>query len=543
MVSSNDLQPDIVNASTPSGAALVRARFEQAMIPPQVERAILDAYRRMGKGSVAVRSSATAEDLPEAAFAGQQETFLGVSGEAALLDAVRRCWASLWSDRAISYREQHGLAQVPVKLAVIVQRMVAADVAGVMFTANPVTGARDETIVEASGGLGEALVSGLVTPDHFVLRNTRHRWQIVERQPGRREVEVRPRAGGGVEQVAGGTASVPALPDAVLLQLARMGASIARHFGRPQDIEWAWADGKLWVLQSRPITALPEPPTRRNRFDPSRFAGDYLQVRPYPLDMTTWVPALGNALPRMLPVGGLIPSLARMWVEQDGVVERLADFPGIRPTPELLLAPARILALARRYDPANWREDPILAASLTRVHELESLDLRALSWSQLLDTAREAMAMPLAIMEIRRRYFPRGALALAALWLTLKFLGLDGPLRSPALRRRQPHARGEPRAGGAGGGDSDRPCPGGAVRKSGCGAAPHRTATGAGRPRVSRAVRGLSRCLRPPRDRLTVAGIGTDLERLAADCPEHSQRDGAGGTSPPLRPSILDDGA
>ena len=154
------------------------------------------------KGSVAVRSSATAEDLPEAAFAGQQETFLGVSGEAALLDAVRRCWASLWSDRAVSYREQHGLAQVPVKLAVIVQRMVAADVAGVMFTANPVTGARDETIVEASAGLGEALVSGLVTPDHFVLRNTRHRWQIVERQQGRREVEVRPRAGGGVEQVA-----------------------------------------------------------------------------------------------------------------------------------------------------------------------------------------------------------------------------------------------------------------------------------------------------------------------------------------------------
>ena len=217
--------------------------------------------------SVAVRSSATAEDLPEAAFAGQQETFLGVSGERALLDAVRRCWASLWSDRAISYREQHGLAQMPVKLAVIVQRMVAADVAGVMFTANPVSGARDETIIEASAGLGEALVSGLVTPDHFVLRNTRHRWQIVERHQGRQEVEVRPRAGGGVEQVAGAAGSGPVLPDAVLLQLARMGASIAKHFGRPQDIEWAWADGKLSILQSRPITALPQPPTRPRRFD------------------------------------------------------------------------------------------------------------------------------------------------------------------------------------------------------------------------------------------------------------------------------------
>jgi pyruvate,water dikinase len=424
VVRSNDLERDIVDASAPGGTSLVRDRFEQEMIPPQVEQAILEAYRRLGEGSVAIRSSATAEDLPEAAFAGQQETFLGVSGDAALLDAVRRCWASLWSDRAVSYREQQGLARVPVKLAVIVQRMVAADVAGVMFTANPVIGARNETIIKASAGLGEALVGGLVTPDHFVLRDTRHRWQIVERQPGRREVEVRPRAGGGVEQVAGGTASGFALPDAVLLQLARMGASIARHFGRPQDVEWAWADGKLYVLQSRPITALPEPPTRRGRFEPSRFAGDYLLVRPYPLDMTTWVPAVGNALPRMLPVKGLIPSLTQMWVEHDGVVERLADFPGIRPTPELLLAPGRIVALARRYDPANWREDPILGASLTKVHELESLDLRALSWSQLLDTAREAMAMPLAIMEIRRRYFPRGALALAALWLTLRILGL-----------------------------------------------------------------------------------------------------------------------
>jgi pyruvate,water dikinase len=424
VVTSNDLQRDIVNSLTPSGAALLRAGFEQIVIPPQVERAILDAYRGMGEGSVAVRSSATAEDLPQAAFAGQQETFLGVSGQAALLDAVRRCWASLWSDRAVSYREQHGLAQVAVKLAVIVQRMVSADVAGVMFTANPVTGARDETIVEASAGLGEALVGGLVTPDHIVLRNTRHRWQIVERQRGRHEVEVRPRAGGGVEQVAAGTASRRELPDAVLLQLARMGASIAKHFGRPQDIEWAWADAKLYVLQSRPITALPRPPTRRGRFEPSRFAGDYLQIRPYPLDMTTWLPAVLSALPRMLPVGGLFPSFAHMWVEHDGVVERLADFPGIRPTPQLLLAPARIVALARRYDPAKWREDPILAASLTRVHELESRDLGALSWSQLLDTSRAAMAMPLAMMEIRRRYFPRGALALAALWLTLRVLGL-----------------------------------------------------------------------------------------------------------------------
>ncbi|HEX5938877.1 MAG TPA: PEP/pyruvate-binding domain-containing protein, partial [Dehalococcoidia bacterium] len=423
VVKSNNLQLDIDKALD-LGVTAVRAGFAQATIPPALEQAILEGYRRLGGGSVAVRSSATAEDLPEAAFAGQQESFLGVSGERALLDAVRRCWASLWSDRAVSYREQHGLSRATVKLAVVVQRMVAADVAGVMFTANPVTGARDETIIEASAGLGEALVGGLVTPDHFVLRNTRHRWRIVERQPGRREMEVRQRADGGVEQVVGVAAPGPVLSDAVVLQVARMGASIAKHFARPQDVEWAWADRKLFILQSRPITALPQPPATLRRFQPQRFAGDYLQVRPYPLDMTTWLPAVANALPRMLPVSGLIPSFARLWIENDGVVERLADFPEIRPTPELLLAPARIIALARRYDPAKWRDDPILTALLSTVYELESRDLRALTWSELLDTAREAMEMPLAIMEIRRRYFPRGALALAALWIVLIVLDM-----------------------------------------------------------------------------------------------------------------------
>jgi phosphohistidine swiveling domain-containing protein len=417
VVKCNHFNLDLVDALSRGNPAQARTGLEEATIPAEVERAILEAYRRTGSGSVAVRSSATAEDLPQAAFAGQQETFLGVSGEQALLDAVRCCWASLWSERAVFYREQHGLSQAPVKLAVIVQRMIAADVAGVMFTANPVTGARDETIVEASAGLGEALVSGLVTPDHFVLRNTRHRWQIVERRLGRQEVEVRPRTSGGVEQVAGAKVSKPVLPVTDLLQLTRMGASIARHFGRPQDIEWAWADGKLSILQSRPITALPPAPHHAGRFEPQRFAGDYLQVRPYPLDMTTWLPAVANALPRMLPVDSVMPSFARMWIENDGVVERLANVPGIRPTPELLLAPGRIIALARRFDPARWRDDLLLVAMLSAVHRLESRDLRALSWTELLDTAREAMAMPLVIMEVRRRYFPRGVLALGALWL------------------------------------------------------------------------------------------------------------------------------
>ena len=424
VVDQNDLGRALADVSQPDGPAKIRAEFERATMPAALERDILTAYRELGRGAVAVRSSATAEDLPEAAFAGQQETFLGVNEESALLDAVRRCWASLWSDRAIAYRRHHGMAAMPVKLAVIVQRLVPADAAGVLFTANPITGARDETIIEASTGLGEAVVSGIVTPDHSVLRHTRHRWRVVERHLGRREREVRRRAGGGTETIPTKATTAPALPDDVLRQLARMGDSIARRFGQPQDIEWAWAEGNLYVLQARPITALPDQPSARPRFEPPRFAADYLQIRPYPLDVTTWTAAVSQALPRMLPVDGLIPSLDLMLVEDDGVVERYADWPGFRVSPGMLLAPARIAALAREHDPANWQDDPALVAYLRRIRELEAKDLRALSWGELLAVAREAMAMPLTIMEVRRRYLPRGALALGALRLLLSPLGM-----------------------------------------------------------------------------------------------------------------------
>ena len=424
VVDRNDLGEAISEVSQPDGPAVIRAGFEQATLPPDLEHAILSAYRKLGGGAVAVRSSATAEDLPEAAFAGQQETFLGINDETALLDAVRRCWASLWSDRAIAYRAHHGMANISVKLAVIVQQMVPAEIAGVLFTANPITGARDETVIESSTGLGEALVSGLITPDQFMLRHARGRWQIVKRHLGPRELEVRQRAGDGTEPIIGATAMAPALPDDTLLQLARMGDSIARRFGQPQDIEWAWADGQLSILQSRPITALPAPPPKRSRLGPPRFGADYLQIRPYPLDTTTWMAAVMGALPRMLPLDGIMPAFEDMVVEDDGVVERYADWDGFRLTPRLLLAPVRLASLARRYDPADWRDDDLLAAYFDKVRALAARDVRALAWSQLLDLDREAMSLPPELMEVRHRYLPRGILALGALRLLLQPLGL-----------------------------------------------------------------------------------------------------------------------
>jgi pyruvate,water dikinase len=190
--------PSDLTESLSTHASNIRGLIESTPIPASIADAITAAYQQLGDGvPVAVRSSATAEDLPEAAFAGQQDTFLNVVRAEALLDAVRRCWASLWTDRAIVYRERQKIDQQTAKLAVVVQRMVAAEVAGVLFTANPVTGARDEIVVDASPGLGEAIVSGLVTPDHFVLDKRSGR--VKERQLGQREVIIRARSGGGTE--------------------------------------------------------------------------------------------------------------------------------------------------------------------------------------------------------------------------------------------------------------------------------------------------------------------------------------------------------
>ena len=241
----------------------IRDLFKHTSIPQQITDETLRACRELGGDAVAVRSSATAEDLPEAAFAGQQETFLNIVGEKELLEAVRACWASLWSERAILYRARQNVDQKAVKLAIVVQTMVPAEVAGVMFTANPVSGARDELVIDANPGLGEAVVSGMVTPDHFLVGKKSQR--VKEYQPGKREVMIRSKMGGGIEQVTSTEekTNTPALTNQGIRKLAQLGIKIERHFGLPQDIEWAWVQngskaGRFLILQSRPMTALPE---------------------------------------------------------------------------------------------------------------------------------------------------------------------------------------------------------------------------------------------------------------------------------------------
>ena len=236
-------------------AAAAREALVAAPVPDAVVRAVSDAYARLG-GAVAVRSSATAEDLPFASFAGQQDTYLSIVGEEAVLDAVRRCWASLWTERAVVYRAKQAIVPRSVRLAVVVQRMVDAEIAGILFTANPVTGRRRQAVIDASPGLGEAVVSGAVNPDHFVVDTERR--EILERRLGDKRVEIRAKPGGGTTHVeALDRANEACLTDAQVLALAALGDRVERHYGAPQDTEWAIdSAGRLWLTQARPITTL-----------------------------------------------------------------------------------------------------------------------------------------------------------------------------------------------------------------------------------------------------------------------------------------------
>jgi rifampicin phosphotransferase len=232
----------------------IRALFASGTIPAPIAKDLLETYQDLGCPAVAVRSSATAEDLPEMSFAGQQDTYLNVSGGEALLKAVVSCWSSLWTARAIGYRARNGVPQSGAALAVVVQCMVPSQASGVLFTVNPLTGQRGQVVIDATLGLGEALVSGQVEPDHYVVHAASG--AIVSKTLGAKAISIRGLAGGGTETRAEDGRGIQALPDEQILALAQLGQQVAEMYRSPQDIEWAWAGGRLWLLQSRAITSL-----------------------------------------------------------------------------------------------------------------------------------------------------------------------------------------------------------------------------------------------------------------------------------------------
>jgi phosphoenolpyruvate synthase/pyruvate phosphate dikinase len=236
-------------------SAEIRRTIEGTAIPGDLAAAITRALGQLGEqAAYAVRSSATAEDLPTASFAGQQDTYLNVVGPAAILQHVSRCWASLFTERAVTYRQRNGIDHRTVHMAVVVQQMVFPDAAGILFTADPVTGNRKVATVDASFGLGDALVSGLVNPDVFKVRDG----GIVVEAVATKTLAIRALPAGGTQVLAidPERQKQPALTDAQVVQLVQLGRRIEAHFGRPQDIEWCLVEDDFQIVQSRPITTL-----------------------------------------------------------------------------------------------------------------------------------------------------------------------------------------------------------------------------------------------------------------------------------------------
>lgn len=248
---------------------MIRALFLAGDMQKDIRDEILAAYGELtnDQGAVAVRSSATAEDLPDASFAGQQGTYLNVQGQAALLEAVIKCWASLWTARALAYRLRQGIDPAHVSLAVVVQRLVPADTAGILFTANPLDGNRDQMVINATWGLGEAIVGGQVTPDTVIVdKSTR---QLETREKAQKTVMTVRTDGGTEEQpVPDHKQNQSALEDATAIQLVELGAEIEAHFGAPMDIEWAITGDEIAILQARPITNLPPAPLNDVQWEP-----------------------------------------------------------------------------------------------------------------------------------------------------------------------------------------------------------------------------------------------------------------------------------
>ena len=252
-------------ADVAARSAEIRDHITNQPMPESLSAEIARSYERLGRemglddptsAPVAIRSSATAEDLPTASFAGQQDTYLNIRGEQALLDHIRQCWASLWTARAVAYRTKQGFDHQKVYVSVVVQAMVDSEVSGILFTANPISNNTDEVVINASWGLGEAIVSGLVSPDTLTVR--KQGGTIVSRQTATKERQIVYSAGGGTVELDTPVdwREAPALTDVQAAELAALGVKIEQHYGTPQDIEWGLAGEKWYLLQARPITTL-----------------------------------------------------------------------------------------------------------------------------------------------------------------------------------------------------------------------------------------------------------------------------------------------
>lgn len=391
----------------------VRSIIENSAIPQDIQDAISrHLFLLAEENSYAVRSSATAEDLPTASFAGQQDTYLNIVGKSAVLEHISKCWASLFTERAVIYRIQNGFDHRKVRLAVVVQKMVFPQASGILFTADPVTSNRKVSSIDASFGLGEALVSGLVNADVYKVRNS----EIVDKKVSAKKLAIYALQNGGTreQQLEPELQTRQALTDEQILQLERIGRKIEAHFGRPQDIEWCLVDGEFYIVQSRPITTLfpvPEADDQENHVylsvghqqmmtdpikplglsfflmttrAPMRKAGgrlfvDATRMLASPASRNTMINVLGKSDP-------LIRGALLKIVEREGFIKMEPD--KVAPSPG---------AGDRVVSPSGFRSqlenDPAIASELIKGYEasLDELkqEIRAKSGSELLDFIKE----------------------------------------------------------------------------------------------------------------------------------------------------------
>ncbi len=312
-------------------SAEIRRTLEGIAIPEDLASAITRPLARLGEqAAYAVRSSATAEDLPTASFAGQHDTYLNVAGPAAILQHVSRCWASLFTERAVTYRLRNGFDHRKVHMAVVVQQMVFPQVAGILFTADPVTGSRKVASVEASFGLGEALVSGLVNADVYKVRDL----EVVAKAVATKQLAIHASPAGGTQEQAiePERQDQPALTDAQVVRLAQLGRRIEAHFGRPQDIEWCLQGDDFQIVQSRPITTLFPIPAAGDRENHVYLSVGHQQM------MTDPMKPLGLSVWQLTTPRPMAEAGGRLFVD---VTQALAS-PGSR---------AGLLEVAGRSDP------------------------------------------------------------------------------------------------------------------------------------------------------------------------------------------------
>ena len=375
----------------------LRKRLLQVALPEAVRQAVVEEMARLGAlptDAFAVRSSSTFEDLAQAAFAGQHDTFLNVRGPDAVCDAIRDCFVSLWGERAVLYRHGQGFAQAEARMAVVVQRQIACEVAGVGFSVNPVSGRLDRLVLEANYGLGESVVAGGCEVDHFEL--DKRTLQIVERRIGRKDRMLVPVADGIEERlIEPERVNRACLSDSQIQQVAGLLLRVEAHYGWPQDIEWGFQDGRLYQFQSRPVTTLPPRWTRD--MSAERF--------PRPMTPLTWdlfETAFRESAAYSLELMGL-PPLQADWFQyfhyhvygNQNAVELIGAFRPLRAgTPRELAA--ELPELRRRFSwvldlPVRWTRD--LDRYLLRLGRLSAREVDDMGMPEIWEHLREVVAV------------------------------------------------------------------------------------------------------------------------------------------------------